>query len=126
MIYNINTLNLRPDLFMSEQNPNHNSDQSLTDKEIELITDRIMVRLNIDSTSEFTIDQEWIKQKIIEEKETRNTRKRIIERIVGTVGAAGVLGLLGWIGHMIIIQFTQMSSKTSQILHDAIQVGGKS
>lgn len=126
MIYNTDTLNLRLDLFMSEQNPKHNSDQSLTDKEIELITDRIMVRLNIDSTSEFTIDQEWIKQKIIEEKETRNTRKRIIERIVGTVGAAGVLGLLGWIGHMIIIQFTQMSSKTSQILHDAIQVGGKS
>ena len=101
-------------------------ESNVTDEELEYIADRVMEKVGSVPSEQHVNDHVWIKTKIQEELELRNSRKRVMEKIIGTVGAGAVLGLLGWFGHLILTQLETWSTKGISYLDTLLRMGGKS
>jgi len=90
------------------------SEQELSDHDIDMIAERVIERIAdrgwIDRETHY-VDHQWVQAKRQGEDTTKDSRRRIIEQIVGTAGAAGLLGLLGWVGVQIIETIVQMADK---------------
>lgn len=76
----------------------------LTESDIDRIAERVIDRFGdrwIDREQHHA-DHTWTKSKRENEVELSASKKRILEKIVGTAGAVGIMGLLAWVGSAIL------------------------
>lgn len=76
----------------------------LTDADIDRIAERVIDRFGdrwIDREQHHA-DHTWTKGKRENEIELSASKRRILEKIVGTAGAVGIMGLLAWVGSAIL------------------------
>lgn len=76
----------------------------LTDADIDRIAERVIERFGdrwIDRDQHHA-DHSWCKSKREGEQALSESKRRILEKIVGTAGAVGIMGLLAWVGSAIL------------------------
>jgi hypothetical protein len=76
----------------------------LTDADIDRIAERVIERFGdrwIDRDQHHA-DHTWCKGKREGEAALSESKRRILEKIVGTAGAVGIMGLLAWVGSAIL------------------------
>lgn len=81
-----------------------NSMSLLTDADVDRIAERVIERFGdrwIDRDQHHA-DHTWTKAKREGEQALSESKRRILEKIVGTAGAVGIMGLLAWVGSAIL------------------------
>jgi hypothetical protein len=76
----------------------------LTDADIDRIAERVIEKFGDRWTDreQHHHDHTWVKGKRENEVALSESKRRILEKIVGTAGAVGIMGLLAWVGSAIL------------------------
>lgn len=76
----------------------------LTDADIDRIAERVIDKFGDRWTDreQHHHDHTWVKGKREGEAALSESKRRILEKIVGTAGAVGIMGLLAWVGSAIL------------------------
>lgn len=76
----------------------------LTEADIDRIAERVIERFGDRwvPRDQHHLDHSWAKSKRESEAELSASKRRILEKIVGTAGAVGIMGLLAWVGSAIL------------------------
>lgn len=98
---------------MIDDQGNQMTPMTLTDADIDRIAERVIDRFGdrwIDRDQHHA-DHTWCKIKRENEQTLAESKRRILEKIVGTAGAVGILGLLAWVGNAVLDTLAELLAK---------------
>ena len=84
-------------------------DQHLSEQDVDRIADRVIEKFGnlwVDRDQHHD-DHMWVQNKRNSEISFNDSKRRVVEKIVGTAGALGLMGLLGLVGKAIIDSITR-------------------
>ena len=84
-------------------------DSHLSEQDIDKIADRVIEKFGslwVDRDQHHE-DHQWVHNKRESEISFNDSKRRIVEKIVGTAGAVGLMGLVGLVGKAIIDTITR-------------------
>lgn len=86
----------------------------LTDADIDRIADRVIDKFGDRwiSRDQHHADHVWCKAKRDGEVALSESKRRILEKVVGTASAVGLLGLLAWVGDAVIKTLASLIAKS--------------
>lgn len=88
--------------------------ERLTKEDAEEISNLVVEKLSkstfIDNDRHWA-EHEFVRQQMEAKIDTRQSRVRIFEKIIGSIATLGLLGIFGWVGHAIWVTVMSAISK---------------